>query len=111
MALKITLTDYSREKLAQNVDSDWFRELMETLRNIAGSLEQGYSADRSISEIEHQALNGSYRRGAMTIVECVPMLVQPPKERAQSTPAPFGKLIPDNFDPKALPIQKNPTLK
>lgn len=102
MALKVTLSEFAREKLVENVSAPWFNELLETLRNVAGSVEQNYTGNRPLSEMEHQALNGSFRRGAMTIIEAIVLMAKKPTEKAEPVKAPFGDLIPTTPDPKAL---------
>lgn len=102
MALKVTLSEFSREKLVETMATPWFNELLETLRNVAGSVEQSYTGSRTLSEMEHQALNGSFRRGAMTIIEAVVLLGKKPVEKAEPPKAPWNELAKPTPDPKAL---------
>ena len=110
MALKATLSKHSREELARHLSDPWMLELLETLRNIAASGEQSYTADRTISELEHQALNGSFRRGMTCLVESIPLLAGdppvPPKDPLKS----WGELQPLTPNPKALPTELQQTI-
>ena len=103
MALKAALSKHSREELARHLSDGWFIELLETLRNIAASGEQSYTGARTISELEHQALNGSFRRGMTCLVEAIPTLAADPPEKPKPTPSPFGELVQETPNPKALP--------
>lgn len=102
MALKTRLSDFSRQKLVETLNLAWFQEMLEVLRNTGSFAEMPYSSARPLSEMEHQALNSSYRRGALTIVERISDLAQPPKEKPEESPEPFGKLLPQTKDPKSL---------
>ena len=103
MALKTTLSQFSRDQLAANISQPWFQELLEVLRNTGAFAERQYSGARPLTEMEHQALNGSYRQGFGSCVEHVVTLSKPPIEKPAAMPEPFGKLQPPVADPKALP--------
>ena len=105
MALKTRLSDYSRQKLVENIDTDWFRELLEVMRNCASCAEKQYGVvnpPRPLSQLEHQAFNGIYREGSLLTVELIPALAQPPKEKPPEPPPQFGRLIPTEPNPKDL---------
>lgn len=105
MALKVLMSKHGREELARHLSDPWFVELLETLRNLAGSSEQVYSGARAISELEHQALNGSFRRGMILIVEKIPDLALDPIEPLKPLPAPFGVMQTETPNPKSLSQQ------
>lgn len=95
MALKTRLSDYSRQKLVENIGADWFQELLEVMRNCASCAEKQYAVinpPRPLSQMEHQALNGTYREGAMVTVELIVALAMPPKDKPEAAPVPFGEL-------------------
>lgn len=106
MGLKTKLSDFSREKLVQNFSEAWFQELLEVLRTTGTFAERSYATSRPLSEMEHQALNGSYRQGFVTAVEHIATLAGAAKEKPEALPAPFGSLVEDTPNPKALPASK-----
>lgn len=104
MGLKTRLSEFSREKLAQNYNKEWFQELLEVLRNTGAWAERTYTnAARPLTEMEHQALNGSYRQGFVNSVEYIAVLADAPREKPEPLSAPFGTLVKDTPNPKSLP--------
>lgn len=95
------LSQHARERLAANIGEVWFQELLENLRYAATFAERSYTAARILSELEHQALNGSFREGAAWQVDrIIGLSKDPAKTKPQLEP--FGTLLPTPSDPKSL---------
>lgn len=101
MAIDRPLSKHSREQLARNIDEVWFRELLENLRYASTFANRIYTANRTISEFEHQAMNGSFREGAAHITDRIALLAKEPEE-VKPQLVPFGTLVPPTPDPKAV---------
>lgn len=100
MALKISLSEFSQQKLIENIEQPWFQELLQILRNIGSFAEKSFPDKRPLTEMEYQAINGSFRQGCLTTVETISLLALPPKKKAPNEPSPWGELKPEPQNPK-----------
>lgn len=101
-ALKTRLSEAARIELAKNLDAFWMVELLEVLRTSGAFSDRKYSRENlPLSQLEHQALNGSFREGFGSCVQLIPQLAEELKEPQQPKPQ-FGNLLPIPSDPKSL---------
>jgi hypothetical protein len=110
--IKKPLSQHSREELARNLGLPWMQELIENMRYAATFAERSYTSNtRTISEVEHQALNGSFREGAAMQVERILILAQNPKPAPEMETQAWGALKPLTPNPSAYvpPIKPVPT--
>jgi len=109
MGLKIILSEFSQQKLIENIEQPWFIELIYVLNNAGSCSENPYlsSSKRPLTEVEYQALNGSFRQGCLATVQAIFSLALPSKKNVPEEMVSWGELKPEPASPKVF--QDKPT--
>lgn len=112
MALKITLSEFSQQKLIENIEQPWFQEVLYVLRNLGSFAENSNlgSSKRPLTELEYQGMNGNFRQGWLTAAEAIPLLAKSTPKLPPEQPAPWGELKPEPTSPKVFQEKDNPQL-
>jgi hypothetical protein len=109
MASRIpTLSKSAREHLALHLAEPWMQELVHALIETASVSDRTYHGARALSEMEHQALNGSFREGWISCTKYIQVLASEPKAPEPPIPS-FGDLQPEVQNPKQA--YKEPTAR
>lgn len=100
MASRIpTLSKSARDHLALHLPEPWMQELVHALVETASVSDRTYHGVRPLSEMEHQALNGSFREGWISCTKYIQVLASEPKPPEPPIPS-FGNLQPEVKNPK-----------